>query len=78
MTQWEDTQQFLGKFVDVLKFLLPRYEKEGKSYLTIAIGCTSGRHRSVAIVEELKRNISKESVNDIIVRHRDVTRSDGP
>jgi len=78
MTQWEDTQQFLKKFSDVLSFLLPRYKKEGKSYLTIAIGCTSGRHRSVAIVEELKRLISMENVKDIVVRHRDVSRSDGP
>ena len=40
---------------DLLEFTLPRYQREGKSYLTIAIGCTGGRHRSVAIVEELRR-----------------------
>ncbi len=49
----EDAQVFLEKAVDLCRFLFPRYQKEGKSYLTVAIGCTGGRHRSVAIAHEL-------------------------
>jgi RNase adapter protein RapZ len=48
-----DTWVFLDHVADLLKFLLPRYQKEGKSYLTVAIGCTGGKHRSVAIAQVL-------------------------
>lgn len=48
-----DTTEFLKRYCSLLEFLLPRYEAEGKSYLTIAIGCTGGRHRSVAIANEV-------------------------
>ena len=47
-------RELLEHLKDFLKFLLPRYEREGKAYLTIAIGCTGGRHRSVTLTEELK------------------------
>lgn len=47
-------QEFLQRFRDLLLYLLPQYQREGKSYLTIAVGCTGGRHRSVAIVEALR------------------------
>jgi len=50
----EDTIEFLKYAEDLLKFLIPKYRDEGKSYLVIAVGCTGGRHRSVAIVEHLK------------------------
>ena len=56
----------------LLRFTLPHFQKEGKLYVTIAIGCTGGRHRSVAIVEELRRRLGAEW--DILVRHRDVDR----
>ena len=48
-----DTSAFLERLEDLLRTVLPAYEAEGRSYLTIAIGCTGGRHRSVAIAEEL-------------------------
>jgi UPF0042 nucleotide-binding protein len=56
----------------LLGFTLPLFEREGKRYLTIAIGCTGGRHRSVALVEELKRRLSPTW--DVLVRHRDLDR----
>jgi UPF0042 nucleotide-binding protein len=57
----------------LLEFLLPRYEAEGKSYLTIGVGCTGGRHRSVAIAEELGRWLGERDV-EAAVRHRDLER----
>jgi UPF0042 nucleotide-binding protein len=51
--------------------LLPRYEAEGKSYLTIAVGCTGGKHRSVFTVEQLARWLRERDV-PVTVRHRDV------
>lgn len=64
-------RDFVDQFQNLLKFLLPHYKKEGKSYLTVSIGCTGGRHRSVAIVEELRPFFSGEGVTlDII--HRDL------
>jgi UPF0042 nucleotide-binding protein len=53
----EETQQFLEKVVDLCRFLFPRYQKEGKAYLTVALGCTGGKHRSVAIAAELTRRL---------------------
>lgn len=49
-----ETQQFLERLRELFRFLLPFYQREGKAYLTVAIGCTGGRHRSVALVEELR------------------------
>ena len=56
----EETQQFLAKVVDLCRFLFPRYQKEGKAYLTVALGCTGGKHRSVAIAAELTRQLQVE------------------
>ncbi|AKQ63406.1 putative ATP-binding protein [Myxococcus hansupus] len=56
----EETQQFLDKVVDLCRFLFPRYQKEGKAYLTVALGCTGGKHRSVAIAAELTRRLTDE------------------
>ena len=67
-----DTGQFLEHAEQRLEFLLPRYEAEGKVYLTVAIGCTGGRHRSVAVAEELARRFGRERT--VQVRHRDVER----
>ncbi len=64
----ELTRQIEG----LLRFTLPHFQKEGKLYVTIAIGCTGGQHRSVTIVEELRRRLGGEW--DILVRHRDVER----
>jgi len=65
--------EFLDRLEQLLMFLLPAYVKEGKSYLTIALGCTGGRHRSVALAEELGRRVRGHDF-DAIVYHRDVDR----
>ena len=57
----------------LLKFLLPLYEREGKAYLTVAIGCTGGRHRSVMLVEALRSFLTGLGLSPI-VRHRDLDR----
>ena len=67
----EDARVFLERAGDLCDFLLPRYRAEGKSYLTIAIGCTGGRHRSVAISTELARRIETRG-NTVRLWHRDV------
>ena len=69
----EDAASFLEKVTDLVTFLIPRFQGEGKSYVTIGIGCTGGRHRSVAIAEELGKRLEKAEV-DVTVRHRDVER----
>jgi RNase adapter protein RapZ len=68
----EDTRKFIEKLVDLLKFLIPRYEKEGKSYLTVAIGCTGGKHRSAVIVNEVAERFKHLSPT---VRHRDISKN---
>ncbi|MCP3168446.1 RNase adapter RapZ [Myxococcus sp. QH3KD-4-1] len=57
----EETQQFLEKVVDLCRFLFPRYQKEGKAYLTVALGCTGGKHRSVAIAAELTKRLTDDN-----------------
>jgi UPF0042 nucleotide-binding protein len=64
---------FVDRFDDLLGSLLPQYENEGRSYLTVAIGCTGGRHRSVAIAEELAARLRGRGVA-VRVTHRDVAR----
>lgn len=66
-----DTGLFLAKFEDLLDYLLPAYKREGKSYLTISIGCTGGRHRSVALVEELSGFFTRRNIS-VKVSHRDM------
>jgi UPF0042 nucleotide-binding protein len=67
----EETQQFLKKYLDLLFCLIPLYEREGKSSLTIAVGCTAGRHRSVSIAETIFNEL-KKTHNAITVTHRDI------
>ncbi len=67
-----DTGEFLDKVMDLLLFLAPRYREEGKSYLTIAVGCTGGRHRSVAVCEELGLRLAHHRV-EVSLFHRDVS-----
>ena len=69
----DETRTFLDKTYQMLEFLLPRYDEEGKAYLTLAIGCTGGKHRSVAIVRELAEWLGKLG-RRVQVRHRDITR----
>ena len=68
-----ETQELIGDLVPMLERVLPKYEREGKSYLTIAIGCTGGRHRSVAVAEELARRLRADE-REIVVAHRDSER----
>ena len=67
------TARFLGIAGDFLDFALPLYQREGKAYLTIAVGCTGGRHRSVALVERLRGMLDGRGL-EISVRHRDIRR----
>ena len=71
-----DARAFVDKVEDLLVFLLPRYEAEGKSYLTLAVGCTGGRHRSVALAIEIAGRVEKKTGLPITVVHRDVARTD--
>ena len=65
------TRNFLKKYLDLLNYLIPLYEQEGKAYLTITVGCTGGRHRSVAIARYLFDHIkSREKQVEIV--HRDI------
>jgi UPF0042 nucleotide-binding protein len=66
------TQEFLAHSLNLLRFLIPQYAQEGKSYLTISIGCTGGRHRSVAISEALRKGLAKLPGVQIRVKHRDI------
>jgi len=66
----EEARTFMSHFQSLLEFLLPRYEREGKAYLTVALGCTGGKHRSVAVAEWM-RNIFGDRF-PIRVRHRDL------
>ncbi|HET6413485.1 MAG TPA: RNase adapter RapZ, partial [Anaeromyxobacter sp.] len=66
-----DARAFLDRILNLLGFLLPRYRSEGKSYLTIAIGCTGGKHRSVALAAELARRLSSGG-QPVRLWHRDL------
>jgi UPF0042 nucleotide-binding protein len=66
------TSDFLKHTLNLLKFLIPQYVEEGKSYLTIGIGCTGGRHRSVAVAEALKKGLSDLTGIQLRVAHRDI------
>jgi len=68
-----DTKDFLAKLDDLLGLLLPAYAKEGKAYLTVAVGCTGGHHRSVVIAEEVARLMEEHGFKPTLL-HRDVNR----
>jgi UPF0042 nucleotide-binding protein len=71
--KFPQTGEFLKRVVDLLLFLLPHYIEEGKSYLTVAFGCTGGQHRSVMIAEEVRKQLAKEGYHVKAV-HRDMPR----
>jgi UPF0042 nucleotide-binding protein len=71
-----ETKEFVVKAQDLLRFTLPRCEREGKSYLTVAVGCTGGRHRSVAIAAALAQALSVGRSDRMFVLHRDVDRGE--
>ena len=68
--KWSDTQKFTEKVLDLLEFMLPQYKKEGKSQLIIAIGCTGGQHRSVALAEHFAKELSNQYI--VHITHRDI------
>ena len=67
-----EVRETVDRFADLLKYLLPFYKREGKSYLTIGIGCTGGRHRSVAITDALRKGLSGIPGVRLRVKHRDI------
>lgn len=72
--KWQETQVFLQKLLDMLQYLIPLYQKEGKSQVVIGIGCTGGKHRSVAIAEYLGKVLAAGETETVRVHHRDAER----
>jgi RNase adapter protein RapZ len=68
----EDT---IARFVDLLAYLLPRFQREGKSYLTVGVGCTGGRHRSVMVAEAINKQLNERSYKSKVV-HRDIDKDE--
>ena len=75
MEREPSTREFMDRLEDYVRYVVPHYVAEGKAYLTIAIGCTGGRHRSVMIAERLRRAIADIPGVTVRVRHRDLRRS---
>jgi UPF0042 nucleotide-binding protein len=71
VNKWPETKEFFERYFSLLEYLLPLYKKEGKSYLTIAVGCTGGKHRSVAIAEEIFLHF-KDINGEVTLTHRDI------
>jgi UPF0042 nucleotide-binding protein len=69
----EGAKEFVDRVDELLEFLIPKFQNEGKSYLSIGVGCTGGHHRSVAIAEELRNRLAAHGIN-ASVRHRDLER----
>jgi UPF0042 nucleotide-binding protein len=72
--QWEEAKEFLQRVHEFIRFLLPLYERERKTHLTIAVGCTGGRHRSIVIVNRLAEMLRGELAERgafLSVQHRD-------
>ncbi len=70
-----DGQQYLELVDAFLEFCLPRFEREGRSYLTVAVGCTGGQHRSVAVAEAIAAHLRTNTARHVDVLHRDVERN---
>ena len=68
----KESKEFLEKLQDMIKFLLPLYFDEGKNSITISVGCTGGKHRSVTMANKLAESLAGYNVNII---HRDIKRS---
>jgi RNase adapter protein RapZ len=73
--KWSETQTFIEKVLDLLRFMLPQYKKEGKTQLVIGIGCTGGQHRSVALAEYFGKELSSNYITH--VSHRDIEKRKG-
>jgi UPF0042 nucleotide-binding protein len=74
MDGYPQTREFTRRITDLLLYLLPHYIREGKTYLTVALGCTGGRHRSVALAERLGQELAHEGYK-VRVTHRDIGRA---
>lgn len=72
----EDAQQFLGHVFSLIEFCIPRFQKEGKSYVTIAVGCTGGRHRSVALSERIAEDLTAKLGYSVEAFHRDLRQAE--
>ena len=68
-----DAKEFMTRVEDLLDFLVPRFVQEGKTYLTVSIGCTGGKHRSVAIAERLEQHLNERGI-EARCKHRDINR----
>ncbi|UCZ52633.1 RNase adapter RapZ [Bacillus shivajii] len=68
--KWTETQQFIEKLHDLLKYILPQYKREGKSQLILAIGCTGGKHRSITLAEYFKKRLADDGYHTYAT-HRD-------
>jgi UPF0042 nucleotide-binding protein len=66
-----EVAETIARFTDLLEYLIPLYRREGKSYLTIGVGCTGGRHRSVMVADRLSKALAKDGV-EMSLMHRDV------
>ena len=73
MEREASTREFIDRLAEYLRYVVPHYVAEGKSYLTIGIGCTGGRHRSVMIAERLRKDLAGIGGVRLRVRHRDIT-----
>jgi UPF0042 nucleotide-binding protein len=69
-----DARTYLAKIEDLLEFCIPRFENEGRTYLTVGVGCTGGRHRSVVFVEKLAASLRQKLGLSIDAVHRDLNR----
>jgi UPF0042 nucleotide-binding protein len=72
MERDDSTREFIDRLESYLRYVVPQYVAEGKSYLTVAIGCTGGRHRSVMIAERLRRVLTDVEGARVRLRHRDI------
>lgn len=78
LERFPTSRAFVRRVAGLLRFLIPRYIDEGKTYLTVAVGCTGGRHRSVAVIEQLRRRLATLGGVQVRVQHRDVGRTEEP
>ena len=69
-----EADTFLQKLTDLLEYLIPKYELEGKRQLTIAVGCTGGKHRSVTMANRLNEYFETNGKYPVVLLHRDITR----
>lgn len=71
VTKHKETEEIISRIYDMLEYLLPRFAQEGKKYLTVSIGCTGGKHRSVVVANELKRRLENQH-HKVNLVHRDL------